>query len=103
MVRTLSEGELDILLTGSAIYSSYCFRRMRHKDLWFGYANLVQDLVKTGVQGMLPSDVCVQDCNSHLHGRKLLDKELVVANGSFEMMVNICPWLLEFRILGHCC
>ena len=43
-----------------------------------------QDLVRTNVQSKLSLDVCVQECKSHLHVKKMLDKELVVASGSFQ-------------------
>lgn len=71
---------------------------------------LARVLVKSGVQSKLPSDVCAYECISCLHGRKLLHKDLVVANDSFGFLVNrsrgVSVTMVEHQLwrdlLAHC-
>ena len=49
-----------------------------------GTRNFVSRLVRTKVQSKLSLDVYVQECNSCLCNKKMLDNELVVASGSLQ-------------------
>lgn len=104
VLQTLYGGELGTLLRGSLSYSSLWFQNNgSHEFAVTVCEDLAQDLVKSGVQSELASDIRAWECMGCLYGRKMLAKELVEASGSFRMPVNRSRgiWVahIEYRLL----